>query len=282
MTSHHDVEVAALNLSVALQTTPNILQRAIANLTGNSSTVGSKPILRDVSVSILGPSLTAVVGPSGSGKTTLLNALSGRLVDSGLDVRGTTAISSSGQDRNSINHPSKCNIAYVRQEDFLLPTLTVRETLEYAAQLSLGFRSSVHSSEAVDRIISALGLGHCANVRIGDDSRKGCSGGEIRRVTIGVQILKEQQIMFLDEPTTGLDPKAASEIMQMLHGLVDHGKTIVVTLHQPRSEIWDMIDNLIVVSQGSVLYTGVASGALEHFSRAEWRITPFENPFDFI
>src|SRR5687767_11632138 len=94
--------------------------------------------------------------------------------------------------------------AYVMQQDVLDPSLTVKETLMYAAQLRLASSSKEERMRVVDETILQLGLKECANTRIGDNDRKGCSGGEKRRTSIGVQLLSNPSVLFLDEPTTGL------------------------------------------------------------------------------
>lgn len=270
--------VAAHNLSITSRITPSILQRAKAVLDGKPTEICDKKILDGVSLQIQGPSLTAIIGPSGSGKTTLLDSLSQRSWRHNDLIRaGQTTISSDGPHTNPVKQ-----VAYVRQEDMLLPSLTVRETLQYAADLSMRSTPSAERSAAVQKIISILRLSHCANTKIGDNWHKGCSGGESRRTSIGIQILRDQPILFLDEPTTGLDSKAASEVIAVLRDLADQGKTVVMTLHQPASEIWDLIDNLVVLSQGSLLYAGSIEQSLGHFATAGLKVPVFENAFDYI
>ena len=120
--------------------------------------------------------------------------------------------------------------AYVMQQDILIPTLTVRETLLYSAELRLPASTShVERVKVVEEVILQLGLKDCANTRIGDNEHKGCSGGEKRRVSIGVQLLANPSVLFLDEPTTGLDATSAYQLVQTLKHLAKKGRTIITT-----------------------------------------------------
>ena len=136
--------------------------------------------------------------------------------------------------------------AYVMQQDVLIPTLTVRETLLYSAQLRLP-ASTTHEErvKAVEEVILQLGLKECANTRIGDNGHKGCSGGEKRRVSIGVQLLANPSVLFLDEPTTGLDATNAFQLVKTLKHLARMGRTIVTTskFHPYKSVFSYMIKN---------------------------------------
>jgi ABC-type multidrug transport system ATPase subunit len=127
----------------------------------------------------------------GSGKTTLLNTIARRVTSSKLEVTGQIVYSGVS--------------AYVMQQDILLAELTVRETLTYAANLRLPHVTNSPERKAiVESVILELGLKDCANTRIGSSIHKGCSGGEKRRVSIGVQMLANPSVLFCDEPTTGL------------------------------------------------------------------------------
>ena len=97
--------------------------------------------------------------------------------------------------------------------------------------------------KVVEEVILELGLKECADTRIGNNIHKGCSGGEKRRTSIGVQLLSNPSVLFLDEPTTGLDATSAFQLVRTLKGLAGKGRTIITTIHQPRSEIWGLFDN---------------------------------------
>lgn len=191
-----------------------------------------KDILNDVSADIPSRSLTAIIGASGSGKTTLLNVIAQRVKDKRFRQVGTVSYHSErpAAHLDQDARHTKVGVAYVLQQDVLLPTLTVRETLRYAADLRLSTTKTKKEREAmVESVIAELGLGKCADTRIGDDAHKGCSGGEKRRTSIGVQLLADQPILILDEPTTGLDAASAIQVVQTLKSLADRGKTVIMT-----------------------------------------------------
>lgn len=153
-----------------------------------------------------------------------------RMRGQNLQITGTTTFNESHK-LSSVRH------AYVMQQDVLLPRLTVRETLQYSAELRLPSGTTAEErGRVVEEIILQLGLKECAETPIGDSIHKGCSGGEKRRVSIGVQLLSNPSVLFLDEPTTGLDATSAFQLVRTLKNLAKRGRTIITTLHQPRSE----------------------------------------------
>jgi len=175
--------------------------------------------------------------------------------------------------------------AYVTQTDVLLPSLTVRETLLYAASLRLPSpTTSEQRSQLVEEIILELGLKECAGTRVGDGFRKGgCSGGERRRVSIGVQMLRNPSVLFLDEPTTGLDATSAFHLVKTLKHLADTGRTIITTIHQPRSDIFFLFDRLTLLSRGDIAYTGAVSECLLWFDGLlPGGLRPHINPADYL
>ncbi|KAK0202104.1 P-loop containing nucleoside triphosphate hydrolase protein [Desarmillaria ectypa] len=237
----------------------------------------SKSLLAQIDADFPRASLTGIIGSSGSGKTTLLNVLSRRMHTSNLAIHGHILYSNS-PSISSITH------AYVTQTDILLPTLTVRETLMYAADLRLP--ASITGEKRirlVEETILELGLKECANTPVGDGfRRKGCSGGERRRVSLGVQLLGNPSVLFLDEPTTGLDATSAFQLVKTLQSMAKKGRTIIMTLHQPRSEVFFMLDRMTLLAQGHVLYAGPVSDALPWFEGHLNPIGPHVNPADYL
>ena len=134
----------------------------------------------------------------------------------------------------------------------------------------------------VEEVILELGLKECADTRIGNHQHKGCSGGEKRRTSIGVQLLSNPSILFLDEPTTGLDATSAFQLVRTLKGLARKGRTIVTTIHQPRSEIWGMFDRLVILTRGSPVFSGKADDCIPWFGRIGMDLPPFVNPAEFL
>ncbi|KAK7415722.1 hypothetical protein QQX98_005635 [Neonectria punicea] len=235
-----------------------------------------KELLRSVSADFQPGSLTAIIGGSGSGKTTLLDALSDRLTGRARVNQGT-AVFNGRPGVDSIRH------AYVTQHDVLLPTLTVRETLRYAADLRLPPPTTTQERYGVvESVIAELGLQKCADTRIGNSQNRGCSGGEKRRVSIGVQLLANPSLLCLDEPTTGLDAASAFQLATTLRRLSQRGRVVITTIHQPRSEIWSLFDNLVVLADGGPVYSGPVSESLPWFQSLGFEKPPFINPADFI
>lgn len=176
------VHVSVRSLAVDVDVSPSSPLQALPGKTQDAADL--KTILHNVSADMPSGTLTAIIGGSGSGKTTLLNLMSNRMHGRRLHINGAALFN--GHDiRGDLSAVS----AYVMQTDVLQPTLTVRETLQYAADLRLP--ASVDKDErrrVVDEVILELGLKEAADTRIGNNVHKGCSGGEKRRTSIGVQV----------------------------------------------------------------------------------------------
>lgn len=235
-----------------------------------------KAILHEIDAFMPCGSLTAIIGGSGSGKTSMLNALAHKT--------GGTRLKASGSIFYNENpRISSIRSAYVMQHDVLIPTLTVKETLLYAAELRLPPpTTSAERLLVVEDIILELGLKECANTRIGNNIHRGCSGGEKRRTSLGVQMLANPSVLFLDEVTTGLDATSAFQLIRTLKNLAEKGRTIIVTIHQPRSEIWGLFDRLILFSGGSSLYSGTVQKCLPYFAGLGYPLPPFINPAEHL
>lgn len=229
--------------------------------------------------------LNVVMGPSGCGITSLLNAVAHRL-----NSNFRVPYRLSGRLLLNGTEPSNTVIqsvaSYVSQnDDGLPPSLTVRETLHFAAALRL----PSHLSEAANRsqaeqILRKLGLKDCADIMVGNELLKGISGGEKRRVTIAVQVLMNPRILLLDEPTSGLDAFRAGSIIEVLHGLANEGQTIILSLHQSRSDIFGQFGNLLLLAKaGQPVYSGPAEDVLDYFDKClGCRCPKNMNPADFI
>ncbi|KAL1959781.1 hypothetical protein VTO42DRAFT_926 [Malbranchea cinnamomea] len=274
------VDVHVKDLAVHVDTTPPLWQSTPSvlwsRLWRKNKEDAMKTVLNGVTASMPHGSLTAIIGGSGSGKTSLLNVISGRMGGGRVKVDGSTTFN--GQE--NIN---RIRSAYVMQQDILIPTLTVRETLQYSADLRLP-PPTTHEErrEIVERVILELGLKECADTRIGTTTHKGCSGGEKRRTSIGVQMLGNPSVLFCDEPTTGLDATSAFQVMETLKRLAQAGRTIIASIHAPRSEIWGLFDRVVLLTRGSVLYSGPADSALVYFEKQGHSIPPFVNPAEFL
>lgn len=201
------VDVSVNDLSLAVDTTPPIWETPPSQLWARLRSQNLNPakkVLDCINASMSSGSLTAIIGSSGSGKTSLLNLMAGRMSVAGAKVSGSTTFNGeSNMDRD--RDRDRIRTAYVMQEDVLIPTLTVRETLRYSADLRLPPPTTREERRViVEQVIRELGLKECADTRIGTNAHKGCSGGEKRRTSIGVQMLANPSVLFCDEPTTGI------------------------------------------------------------------------------
>lgn len=153
--------------------------------------------------------------------------------------------------------------AYVTQDDTLMTTLTVKEAVYYSAQLQLpDSMSKVEKKERAEMTIREMGLQDSMDTRIGGWSVKGLSGGQKRRVSICIEILTRPKLLFLDEPTSGLDSAASYHVMNRIVKLAHRdGRTVIASIHQPSSEVFELFQNLCLLSSGRTVYFGPASMA---------------------
>jgi ABC-type multidrug transport system ATPase subunit len=218
--------------------------------------VGRRRILDEVGFALEPSSLLAVVGPSGSGKTTLLNALTGfRPADSGHVVF-------EGRDLYDTYQSVRTRMGLVPQADILHTQLTVRQALEYAAELRFPVDVTAAARSArVEEVMRELNLDERADVRIDR-----LSGGQRKRVSVGCELLTEPTLLFLDEPTSGLDPGNEAALMATLRDLARAGRTVVIVTHSVQS--LDLCDRVLVLGAGGVLaFYGPPEDALAYFSK---------------
>uniref|UniRef100_A0A3B4GY75 ATP-binding cassette, sub-family G (WHITE), member 2c n=1 Tax=Pundamilia nyererei TaxID=303518 RepID=A0A3B4GY75_9CICH len=236
-----------------------------------------KIILHDVS-GIIRPGMNAIMGATGSGKTSLLDVLAGRKNPAGLR-QGNVLVNG-----KVVTSDLRLSSAYVVQDDILMGTLSVRENLLFSANLRLNPKdhSTADKHQQVNTIIEDLGLTDCANTKIGTEFLRGVSGGERKRCSIGMELITSPSLLFLDEPTTGLDSNTANCIIGLLHKLSRRGKTVIFSIHQPRYSIFKQFDHLTLMHKGEVVYAGAADHALMYFTDLGYQIEPFNNPADFF
>ena len=151
------------------------------------------------------------------------------------------------------------------QDDTLMTTLTVKEVVYYSAQLQLpNSMSKAEKKVRAETTIKEMGLQDSMDTRIGGWGKKGLSGGQKRRVSICIEILTRPKLLFLDEPTSGLDSAASYHVMNRIIKLAHHdGMTVVASIHQPSSEVFELFQNLCLLSSGRTVYFGPASQAEE-------------------
>uniref|UniRef100_A0A8C1N416 ABC transporter domain-containing protein n=1 Tax=Cyprinus carpio TaxID=7962 RepID=A0A8C1N416_CYPCA len=236
-----------------------------------------REILKNVS-GIMKTGLNAIMGATGSGKTSLLDVIAGRK-----DPRGLR----SGQvlvDNKVVTSDLRLMSAYVVQDDILMGTLTVRENLLFSGNLRLPRKqcSTADKEKKVESIIQELGLEDCADTKIGTEFIRGVSGGERKRCSIGMELITSPTLLFLDEPTTGLDSNTANSIIALLHRLSRGGRTIIFSIHQPRYSIFRLFDHLTLLHKGETVYAGPAGKAMDYFQSLGYTCEAFNNPADFF
>lgn len=181
-------------------------------------------------------------------------------------------------------HELKCMSGYVLQDDLLYAHFTVLQTLTYAAELRMPSNTTIiERTSRVEEILFLLGINDCRNVIVGDTRSKGISGGERKRLAIGIELLTRPQLLFLDEPTSGLDSTTALSVIELLKDLGNKGEcTIVCTIHQPSSKIYSLFDNLLLMKKGLIVYQGNAANAADYFASLGHPCPPNFNPADHL
>ncbi|PWW76124.1 P-loop containing nucleoside triphosphate hydrolase protein [Tuber magnatum] len=219
--------------------------------------------------------MVALMGPSGSGKTTLLNVLARRPAAASASVKGQVHLDNAPLQAKTLREIS----TYVEQEDALIGSLTVQETIEFAARLSGTER---HGSR-VSELIRAFGLAKQAHTKIGTPVAKGISGGQKRRVSIASQLITRPKILFLDEPTSGLDSKAAYEVMYRIRQVArDENMIVIASIHQPTAATFNLFSQLVLLSSGRLVYSGPTDQVVPYFSTQGVPIPPLSNPAEFL
>ncbi|MBX2963009.1 MAG: ATP-binding cassette domain-containing protein [Cyclobacteriaceae bacterium] len=216
--------------------------------------------LQNINLAEQGGKLIGIMGASGSGKSTLINVLngsekpsSGRVRVNGIDIH---------------EHPEKVQgvIGYIPQDDLLMEDLTVFENLYYAARLCFGETPREACAEKVEKLLAQLGLSEIRNLKVGSPLQKTISGGQRKRLNIGLELLREPTILYVDEPTSGLSSRDSENIMDLLKELSLRGKMVFVVIHQPSSDIFKMFDTLLILDVGGFqIYYGNPVEAVLYF-----------------
>lgn len=242
-----------------------------------------KHILQDVWGYANAGETTAIMGASGAGKTSLFSILAGRIRSKGnLSVEADITLGSYKIDPNK-DLKARTLFAFVAQEDALHAASTPREALTFSAKLRLPKTTPDEEIEKlVDILIEELGLMRCADTLIGSARRKGISGGEKRRTSIGVELVSQPHIILLDEPTSGLDSFAAKQVMTLLGKVAHAGNTVLFTIHQPSSEIFNSFDRLVLLNQGRLMFNDSTLNIAEDFGAMGYPMPKNYNPADWI
>lgn len=243
---------------------------------GESLFSRTKVLLNDISGEARDGEILAVLGASGSGKSTLVDALANRIAKGSL--KGSVTLNGEPLESRLL----KVISAYVMQDDLLFPMLTVEETLMFAAEFRLPRTLSKSKKRMrVQALIDQLGLRNAAKTVIGDEGHRGVSGGERRRVSIGIDIIHDPIILFLDEPTSGLDSTSAYMVVKVLQRIAQSGSIVVMTVHQPSYRILGLLDRLLFLSRGQTVYSGSPTSLPLFFSEFGHPIPENENRTEF-
>jgi ABC-type multidrug transport system ATPase subunit len=216
--------------------------------------------LNDINIVEETGKLVGLMGASGSGKSTLLNVLNGN------EHPSSGHVYINGIDIHQQPEAIQGIIGYVPQDDLLIEELTVQENLYFAAKLCFSNKNSVEINSLVSSTLSALGLSETRHLRVGSPLDKTISGGQRKRLNIGLELLREPSVLFVDEPTSGLSSRDSENIMDLLKELSLKGKMVFVVIHQPSSDIFRMFDKLVILDVGGFqIYYGNPVEAVTYF-----------------
>ncbi len=218
-----------------------------------SKEIHGTEVLRDLSLSVLPREFVGILGPSGAGKSMLINIMNGNLLpDSG-------SVKLNNMDFTTNYDSFKHIIGFVPQQDIIHHELSVYDTLSYAADLRLPEdMNKEEKKKRVDKVITTLELDERKNTPI-----HSLSGGQRKRVNLGVELLTEPSILFLDEPTSGLDPGLDQKMMQLFRRIADTGQTLIMATHD-LNEIM-LFDQVAIIFEGDLVYFGPPSEMTKYF-----------------
>ncbi|XP_028413508.1 ABC transporter G family member 28-like [Dendronephthya gigantea] len=238
-----------------------------------------KVVLQGVTGHVRSGEVTAVMGPSGAGKTTFLNTLSGKAYygDANGEILFNNEVVKGIKQFRSIT-------GFVPQEDTMHRNLTVHEVLYYQAMLRLPSGTDTRTIKyKIRQTLNILEISHVANSLIGDEETRGISGGQRKRVNIGMELIADPTLLFLDEPTSGLDSTSSLSVLKSLRAVAEKGGlTVLCVIHQPRFEIFNMFHNILLLGPGGkTVYQGTVSGAATYFSSLGFNTPANVNPADY-
>ncbi|OMO95838.1 ABC transporter-like protein [Corchorus capsularis] len=234
-------------------------------------------LLNDISGQAMRGEILAIMGPSGAGKSTFLDALAGRIAQGSLE--GSVRIDGKPVTASYMKMIS----SYVMQDDQLFPMLTVYETFMFAAEVRLPPSiSREEKKKRVNELLAQLGLESAAHTYIGDEGRRGVSGGERRRVSIGIDIIHKPSLLFLDEPTSGLDSTSAYSVVEKVKDIARGGSMVLMTIHQPSYRIQLLLDSITILARGRLIYMGSPSSLPGHLAGFGRPVPDGENSLEYL
>ncbi|KAF8398268.1 hypothetical protein HHK36_017195 [Tetracentron sinense] len=305
-----EVYVGGRAMPTLVNSTLNMAESILSSIMMYKSKKKPMTILKDVSGIIKPGRLTLLLGPPGSGKTTLLLALAGKL-DNDLKVLGR--VTYNGHTMKEFV-PQRTS-AYISQHDLHIGDMTVRETLNFSARCQgVGYRYDVltelarrekdqsikpdpdidffmkaaavegqKASIVTDYTLKLLGLDVCADTMVGDDMRRGISGGQKKRVTTGEMIVGPSTALFMDEISTGLDSSTTYQIVKSLKHIIHvFNSTMVISLLQPAPETFDLFDDVILICEGQIVYHGPRDSIIDFFEIMGFRCPERKGVADFL
>ncbi|ESR38298.1 hypothetical protein CICLE_v10027679mg [Citrus x clementina] len=306
-----DVQTGSRALPTLVNATRDVFERILTGLRIFKPKRHSLTILNDVSGVVKPGRMTLLLGPPASGKSTLLLALAGKL-DSSLKKSGNITYNGYKLDEFQVQRTS----AYISQTDNHIPELTVRETFDFAARwqgANEGFAAYINDlnrlekernirpspeidafmkassvggkkhSVSTDYVLKVLGLDLCSETVVGNDMIRGVSGGQKKRVTTGEMIVGPRKTLFMDEISTGLDSSTTFQIVKCLRNFVHQmDATILMALLQPPPETFDLFDDLLLLSEGHLVYQGPRAEVLEFFESLGFQLPPRKGVADFL
>lgn len=223
--------------------------------------------------SFLGKSgqLVGIMGGSGSGKSTLMNLLCGKFKPS----KGKITIN--GYDLHTDHTELEGVIGYVPQDDMLNEELTVYENLWFNARLLFSNKSVQEKRQLVEKALSDFDLVEARDLKVGNPLNKVLSGGQRKRLNIALELMREPSVLFVDEPTSGLSSSDSEKVMALLKRQVLKGKLVLINIHQPSSDIYKLLDKLLVIDQGGyIVYNGNPMNAIVYFKKKAHYVNPEE------
>ncbi|KAK4279654.1 hypothetical protein QN277_011396 [Acacia crassicarpa] len=237
-----------------------------------------KYILRCVTGNIRPGHITAVMGPSGAGKTTFLSAIAGKTL--GCKKSGLILING----KNESIHSYKKIIGFVPQDDIVHGNLTVEENLWFNANCRLPAESlKADKVVVIERVIEFLGLHSVRSSLVGTVEQRGISGGQRKRVNVGLEMVMEPSLLILDEPTSGLDSASSQLLLRALRREALEGVNVCMVVHQPSHTLFKMFDDLVLLAKGGLtVYHGSVNRVEEYFAGLGIFIPERINPPDYF
>lgn len=283
-------------------TVHNISWSGITVTVTDRETKQPKTLLDNVQGYVEAGEVLALMGPSGCGKTTLLNVLAGRqpttnninssssstaAAAANIKSKASKGPRATGTVRVNGTVPQPTTLArlsrFVEQEDALIGSLTVRETLTFASRLSTSGLSARERAARVDDVLASLGLRDQAGTLVGTPVRRGVSGGQRRRCGVGAQLMTCPRVLILDEPTSGLDSAASLEVVRYLRAVARRDNLIIVaSIHQPSTAAFNLFDKLLLLGSGQTHFFGPLSAVGPYYESVGRALPLHVNPAEFL